>query len=134
MLLPKDPILRAKARFFIESVCSKLVPAFFNVHIRGEHPSSILSAIDILQDLLPEDGSKFALGNGVWSMADCAVTTVMVRVEVGLSNDLGAYDEGEGRKAWESVMKEERYAKFRRWFGDVKARKSFLETWDEVSV
>ncbi|KAF5350998.1 hypothetical protein D9756_008196 [Leucocoprinus leucothites] len=133
-LFPQDPVLRAKARFFIESVCSKLVPAFFNVHLRGEHPSLILSAIDTLQDLLPEK-EGFALGTqGGWSMADAAVLTVMARAEIGLENDLGVYDEGEGKKIWENVMNEEKYERFRRWFGDAKARKSFQETFDAEFV
>jgi glutathione S-transferase len=107
------------------------MPAFFSVHRDGEHPSAILDAIDILQSLLPEEGG-FALGRDV-SMADAAVVTMMARAEVGLENDLGAYDEGEGRKSWDRVMKEEKYEKFRRWFNGVKARKSFQDTWDPVS-
>ncbi|KXN84466.1 putative glutathione S-transferase [Leucoagaricus sp. SymC.cos] len=132
-ILPKDPVLRAKARFFIEAVCSKLVSAFFNVHIRGQHPSSILSAVETLQELLPKDGG-FVLGEDRWSMADVAPLTVLARAEVGMVNDLGAYDEGEGRKAWDRLMSDEKFERFRKWFADAKAKKSFQETFDAEFV
>jgi glutathione S-transferase len=139
-LLPHDPVLRAKARFIIESVCSKLVPAYFNATLRGEHPKNIVDAIEILQGFLPElqqteldKGGLYLLGKDQWSMADAACVTVLARAEVALENDLGAYDEGEGRKEWERVMSDERFARFRRWYADVKGRKSFSETWHRVS-
>lgn len=127
-LLPKDPVLRAKARFFIETVSSKLVPAFFNVHLRGESPEIIVSAIEVLQDLLPAEG--YAVGE--WSIADAAVVTFVSRAEVGLKNDLGAYDEGTGKQAWDTLTTSPKFERFRKWYADVKGRKSFQETFDEV--
>jgi glutathione S-transferase len=127
-LLPKDPVLRAKARFFIETVSSKIIPAFFDVHMRGKSPEFIVSAIEVLQDLLPAEG--YAVGE--WSMADAAVVTFVARAEVGLKNDLGAYDEGTGTKAWDKLETSPKFERFRKWYADVKRRKSFQDTYDEV--
>lgn len=127
-LLPKDPVLRAKARFFIETVSTKIIPAFFSVHLRGESPEIIVSAIEVLQDLLPTEG--YAVGE--WSIADAAVVTFVARAEVGLKNDLGAYDEGTGKKAWDTLETSPKFERFRKWYADVKGRKSFQDTYDEV--
>lgn len=129
-LLPKDPILRAKARFFIETVANKIIPAYFDVHLRGESPETVVSALQVLQDLLPAEG--YAVGE--WSIADAAVIPFIARAEVGLKNDLGAYDEGTGKKAWDTIATSPKFERFRKWFADVKSRKSFQETFDEVST
>lgn len=129
-LLPKDPILRAKARFFIEIVSTKLVPTWAGSAFRGESTNTILAGIQAVQALLPpQDG--FAVGE--WSIADAAVTPFLARIEVSLKNDLGAFDEGTGRKAWETLQTDPKFERFRKYFGALKSRKSFQDTFDEVS-
>ena len=44
-LLPKDLVLRAKARFFAETVTSKFTSAYQSSVSRGEDPEGVLGAI-----------------------------------------------------------------------------------------
>jgi len=128
-LLPKDPFLRAKARFFIETFSSKFIPAWYAAASRGESPDNMLTGIEAIQALLPADG--YAVGE--WSIADAAVTPFLARAEVALKNDLGAFDEGAGKKTWETLEADPKFERFRKYFTAVKNRKSFQETFDEVS-
>jgi glutathione S-transferase len=130
-LLPEDPVLRAKARLFIDTVSPKVISAFFGPCLRGDDPQIVVQAIELLQSLLPE-GDGYAVGD--WSIADAAVVTLLARTELALENDYGAYDEGTGKKAWDEVMNAPRFERFRKYYAAVKARKSFQETFARVSL
>ncbi|KAF8970333.1 hypothetical protein BDZ97DRAFT_1790890 [Flammula alnicola] len=97
-LLPKDPIARAKARFFIETV----TPQFAD-------PEGILKVVETIQNLLPPEG--YAVGQ--WSIADAAVTPFFARAEVSLTNDIGLYEEGKGKATWAKLESDPKYARFR---------------------
>lgn len=129
-LLPKDPILRAKARFFIDAVSTKLSPGWAGFIIRGEDVEALYKGLEALQSLLPED-KTYAVSND-YTIADIAITPFLARLEVTLKNDLGAYKEGEGKKAWE-VYQSDKFAKIRKYFENIKGRASFKATFDEVS-
>jgi len=123
-LLPKDPILRAKARFFIETVTPLFAGAWRGFLARGEDPAAIFKAVDVIQNLLPAEG--YAVGP--WSIADAAVTPFFARAEVSLKNDIGVYEEGKGKATWETLETDPKYARFRQYFNDIKSRDSFKET------
>jgi len=123
-LLPKDPVKRAKARFFIETVTPKLSGAFYSAVVKGEDPAGVLAAIDVIQNLLPSEG--YAVGE--WSIADAAVTPFFARAETTLSNDLGKYEEGKGKETWAKIENDEKYGRFRKYLADLKGRDSFKET------
>ncbi len=129
-LLPKDPVLRAKARFFIETCSSKFVPAWTAATSDGASPDKILIAIEAIQDLLPPEG--FAVGE--WSLADAALAPLLARNEINLKNDWGAFDEGTGKKAWEKLSTDPKFERIRKYYDTAKLRKSFRETFDEASV
>lgn len=129
-LLPKDPIARAHARFFIETVTPLIQGAWFGAIARGEDPSAILKAVETIQELLPADG--YAVGQ--WSIADGAVTPFFARAEVTLKNDIGKYEEGKGKAVWETLESDPKYARFRKYFNDVKSRDSFKETFYPVRI
>ncbi|KAF9448150.1 hypothetical protein P691DRAFT_730207 [Macrolepiota fuliginosa MF-IS2] len=129
-LRPKDPVIKAKARFFVETVTAKLPPAWYGAATRGESLDNVLAAIDVLQSLLPAEG--YAVGE--WSIADAAVTPFLARIDLALKNDLGAYDEGLGRKAWNTLHTDPKFERFRKYFADVRARKSFQETFDTEHI
>ncbi|CAA7257398.1 unnamed protein product [Cyclocybe aegerita] len=128
-LLPQDPVKRAKARFFIETVTSKFTGAFAGALHRGEDPSPLLDAIEVTQNLLPPEG--FAVGE--WTIADAAVTPFFARAEVALKNDVGKYAEGQGKAVWTKLESDPKFARFRKYLADVKSRASFKETFDEAS-
>lgn len=131
-LLPKDPALRAKARFFIDAVSTKFLPAFYAV-VRGEDPNAVLSVIEVIQDLLPvETKGSFAVGDE-FTIADASIAPFLGRLEVFLKNDIGAYEPGLGTKAWNILQSDHKYARYRKYFASIKSRDSFKATFDEVS-
>ncbi|KAJ7598402.1 glutathione S-transferase [Mycena floridula] len=127
-LLPKDPVQRAKARFFIDTVGNKFLPTFFATIFRGESFDKGYEAIETLQNLLPKD-KKFAVSDD-FTIADAAVLPFFARMEVAFSHDVGAFAEGEGPRIYEKLNKDNRFAKFRQYFSDLKARESFKATFD----
>jgi len=129
-LLPKDPVLRAKARFFIDAVGTKLNPKFFAFVHRGDAGGAegLLQGIDDIQKLLPDEG--YAVGKD-YTIADAAVTPFLARMEISLKYDLGSFDVGEGVKVYETLQADPKFARFRKYFNDSKARPSFQKTFDE---
>jgi glutathione S-transferase len=118
-------VLRAKARFFAETVTSKFTSAYQSAVARGVDPEPILSAIEAI----PE---KEGYAIGKWSIADAAVTPFFARAEVLLKNDIGKYDVGKGKAVWAKVEEDSKYARFRKYLADVKERDSFKETFHPV--
>ncbi|THH07889.1 hypothetical protein EW145_g3072 [Phellinidium pouzarii] len=129
-LLPKDPVLRAKARLFIDAVSTKLVPGWGGFVQRGENVDALYAGLEAIQGLLPSDAT-FAVGN-TYTIADAAAAPFLARIEVLLKNDIGAYAKGEGKAAYE-VYQSKRFSKLRNYFDSVKARDSFKTTFDELS-
>ena len=127
-LLPKDPVLRAKARFFIDSATSKFNGAYRPAVTQGADPEAVLGAVEHIQQLLPEEG--YAVGK--WSIADAAITPFFARAEVLFKNDIGKYEEGKGKALWAKLETDPKYARFRKYFADVKERDSFKETFYPV--
>lgn len=129
-LLPKDPVLRAKARFFINVVSTDFTPVYHSVILSGVPVSKLLTTVESLQALLPAEG--FVVGPE-FTIADASIAPFLGRMEVLLKNDVGAYDEGTGLAAWQTFQTEEKYARIRKYFDDIKARESFKATFAEVS-
>ncbi|KAJ6454160.1 glutathione S-transferase [Mycena sanguinolenta] len=127
-ILPKDPVLRAKARFFIDAVSTKFLPAYMGPVARGQSFEPFFAALLDLQALLPTD-KTFAVSDE-YTIADIAITPFLARMEVWLKNDIGAYKEGEGKKAAEFFFEGDRFARLVRYFNAIKARDSFKATFD----
>jgi glutathione S-transferase len=130
-LLPKDPVQRAKVRFFIDAVTTKLVLSWFGVVMNGEGPDTLFKAVEDLQALIVKEGGQFAVGNE-FTIADAAVLPFLARIEVALKYEVGAFAPGEGPKAW-SELAGPKYAKIQAYFEGLKQRKNFKDTWNEVS-
>lgn len=129
-LLPADPVQRARARFFIDAVSTKLLPAWGGLlHGTGgpETIQAFVKAIEAIQGLLPAQG--FAVGE--YSIADVAITPFIARAHVMLENELGTYAPGEGKKVLETLQ-EPRFARFQKYSSDLQARPSFKATFDKV--
>ncbi|RPD53469.1 glutathione S-transferase C-terminal-like protein [Lentinus tigrinus ALCF2SS1-7] len=131
-LLPSDPVLRAKARFFIDGVSTKLVPAWHNF-LQGKSPvEDFYKAVEYVQALLPAEGG-FAVGE--YSIADIAITPFLARARVSLINEFGAYPEGEGKQVWEALSSGQgRFARFGKYLADLLNRESFKATFDEAYI
>ncbi|KAG1751491.1 uncharacterized protein EDB91DRAFT_1234848 [Suillus paluster] len=87
-LLPKDPVLRAKVRFFINATTKLEGP--LQAFIRGQESyEHILKEIEFIQGLL-EDGKDFAVGDH-YTIADVSITPYLARLKVIIENDTGRY-------------------------------------------
>ncbi|GBE89240.1 glutathione S-transferase C-terminal-like protein [Sparassis crispa] len=128
-LLPADPVLRAKARFFIDVVSTKFVPAW-SAFVSGKGTAdAFVSATEQVTALLPETG--FAVGE--YSTADIAVTPFLARALTALKNDLGLYPAGEGKKLYD-LFHTPRFERLQKYWRDVSSRPSFKATFDEAYI
>jgi len=131
-LLPADPVLRAKARFFIDTFSNKFVSPYLNWS-RGGPAEGLLSAVEVIQALLPLN-EKWAVGDQ-FSIADVAVAPFFARLDVVLKNGFRSLatgdDDGTSYKAFQSDPK---YARFNKYFQDVLARDTVKATFDEAYV
>lgn len=129
-ILPKDPVLRAKARLFIDAVSNKFNPAQFQVLGTGADPELLVTAFEQIQALLPPTG--FAIGE--FSIADIAIAPFLGRLELALSNDLGAWPEGQGQgEKISNLLQQPKLARINEYSKAVQSRPSFVSTWDPVS-
>ncbi|KAJ6627699.1 thioredoxin-like protein [Mycena sp. CBHHK59/15] len=131
-LMPKDPVQRAKARFFIDAVSTRFLPAYMGPLARGQPFEPFFDALAALQGLLPTDAT-YAVGDE-YTAADIAIAPFLARMDVWLKNDIGAYKAGEGRKAYEHLLSAPRFARFVKYWEALKARESFKATFDEDLV
>lgn len=131
-LLPSDPVKRARARFFIEAFSSKVSAPWFAAISKGEDPSGILLARDLLVELLPKGVSAYAVGE--FSLADAAVIPFLARALAALKNDVGSYDEGKGKALYDTIQGEAKYERLRRCYAPVAGRDSFKSTFFEVCL
>ena len=129
-ILPKDAVLRAKARLFIDAVSNKLTPAQFQVVNNGADSEQLVTAYEHIQSLLPPQG--FAIGE--FSSADIALAPFLARAELSLENDLGVWPAGSGQgpKILEA-LRSPKLARINQYWKDVKARPSVASTWHPVS-
>ncbi|KAH7925067.1 glutathione S-transferase C-terminal-like protein [Leucogyrophana mollusca] len=130
-LLPKDPVLRAKARFFIEVVSSKFSPSYVGFVLRGESYDNVLKGVEAIQELLPESG-KYAIGDE-FTIADAAFTPFFARLKIAAENEFGKYELGSGRKLLDA-LESPKYAKFNAYAGRLLERPSVKATLDEDSI
>ena len=128
-IIPKDPVKRAQARFFIEGVSSKLFPAYYALQVKNGPVEDLYKALEYLQSLLPAEG--FAVGE--YSIADIAITPFLARARLTYLNDIGAWPVGEGPKIWKTITTG-RFARLAKYTDDLLARESFKATWDEVRL
>ncbi|GBE89239.1 Pyrimidodiazepine synthase [Sparassis crispa] len=128
-LLPADPVLRAKTRFFIDTVSTKLVSAWFPFVNGVASAEPFLNGVEQVVALLPETG--FAVG--VYSLADIAVTPFLARMFTALKNDLGLYPVGEGKKVYD-ILCGPRFARLQKYWQDVNSRSNFEATFDEAHI
>ncbi|KZT63357.1 hypothetical protein DAEQUDRAFT_147094 [Daedalea quercina L-15889] len=129
-LLPQCPVLRAKARFFVNAVCSELLSAWDDFFRHGHSMDAFLLQLERVQGLMPPDGG-FAIGP--FSTADAVIAPWLGRMHIALENEVGGYPVGEGKKALEELALP-RFARLRRYWEGVRTRSSFRNTFDEEYV
>ncbi|KAG2095915.1 thioredoxin-like protein [Suillus discolor] len=127
-LLPKDPVLRAKVRFFVD-VTTKQVEAPLYDFIRGQESyDNVLKGIEFIQGLL-EEGRDFAVGDH-YSIADACISPGLARLKIITETDLGKFPVGMGYKLGEE-LKGPKFARFRKYAQGMLDRPSLKQTHDE---
>ncbi|KAI9439571.1 hypothetical protein H4582DRAFT_2097764 [Lactarius indigo] len=111
-LLPKDPVERARVRFFIDAVSTKVSPPLFAFFIRGESPDAFIAAVAEIQELLPP-AAQFAVGDH-FTIADAAIAPFIGRWELQLRNDVGKFAKGTGPRVYEELFRSERFGRFQK--------------------
>ncbi|KAF7292039.1 Serine carboxypeptidase [Mycena indigotica] len=127
-ILPRDPVQRAKARFFIDAVSTRFLPAYMGPLARGQPWEPFWDALEAVQRLLPAD-KTYAVGDD-FTAADIAIAPFLARMEVWMRHDIGAYKAGEGIKAAEYFFEGARFKRLVTYFDAIKARESFKSTFD----
>jgi len=121
-------VKRACARFFIDAVTTRFLPAYMGPVARGTPFEPFWDALEFIQALLPAEAEgTYAVGNE-FTAADIAIAPFLARMEVWMRHDIGAYPAGEGHKAAEYFFHGPRFARFVRYFEAIKARESFKVT------
>ncbi|KAH8991240.1 glutathione S-transferase [Lactarius akahatsu] len=127
-LLPKDPVERARVRFFIDAVSTKVFPPFFAFLYRGESPDAFIAAAAEIQELLPPT-AQFAVGDH-FTIADAALAPFLGRSELYFRNDFGRYGEGAGPPVYEELFRSERFERLQKYFANISSRESFKNSFD----
>ncbi|EMD37329.1 hypothetical protein CERSUDRAFT_83086 [Gelatoporia subvermispora B] len=127
-LLPKDPVLRAKAHFFIDVVQTKLIPAWRGYFAEGKPSESLLTALEEVQALLPPSG--YAIGE--WSIADASIVPILARMDVVIELDhpFCGWREGEARSVLDTIHGP-RFARLRQFYLHLAERPVFQATFDK---
>ncbi|KAG1731619.1 uncharacterized protein EDB91DRAFT_1252056 [Suillus paluster] len=130
-LLPKDPVLRANVRFFIDAT-TKHIEVPFYAFLQGlESYENVLKGIEFIQGLLKE-GGYFAVGDH-YTIADACITPHLARLRIVTKTDLGNFPVGVGYKL-DDELKRPKFSKFMKYVERMLERPSFKQTYDEESV
>ncbi|KAK7046994.1 glutathione S-transferase [Favolaschia claudopus] len=114
-ILPKDPVQRAKARFFIDAVSTKFLPAYMAPSRAARHSSLFGMLSRKFRSFSPAD-KPYAIGDE-YTAADIAITP-----------SLRAWRFGEGKKAAEYFYSCDRFARLVKYYETIKGRESFKAT------
>ncbi|KAI9066262.1 glutathione transferase omega class [Trametes sanguinea] len=123
-LLPKDPILRAKARIFAEVYRNYVHDEFRDAFFLAKPIEGIVTALEKLQRLLPPSG--FAVGE--WSIADIMVAPALARMMLFLRVGLGAYTKENWARLGE-ILASDKFSRLVKYISDIRERPSFKRTW-----
>ncbi|KAG8747008.1 hypothetical protein FRC10_002807 [Ceratobasidium sp. 414] len=128
-LMPESPVERAQARFFVDFVSCRLIPAFFAFVFKGNVGVALTSALEVIQQRLPRNSTFF--GGDKPNVADISVAPFLARIQLQLKHDLGMFPEGEGLKLYNVLFKDERFHVLKEYINALMARESFKKTFDE---
>ncbi|GJE93726.1 glutathione S-transferase family protein [Phanerochaete sordida] len=133
-ILPADPVLRAKARLFIDAITQTFSGASHAairalMHAGGD-PEPLLAALERLQALLPPTG--FAIGE--FSAADIAIAPQIIRSELSFEHNLiGPSGSQDGQRIL-ALMREPRLARWAEYRKAIQAHPAVRSTFDEEYV
>ncbi|KAG1856345.1 hypothetical protein DFJ58DRAFT_784613 [Suillus subalutaceus] len=135
-LLPKDPVLRAKVRFFMDASTKHIEGSCYAFILGKESYDNILKGIEFIQELL-EEGGDFAVGDH-YTIADACISPFLARLKMVTETDLGRararrFPVGMGYKLGEE-LKGPKFAKFMKYVQQMVNRPSLKQSNDEEFV
>ncbi|OCH83755.1 glutathione S-transferase C-terminal-like protein [Obba rivulosa] len=130
-LLPKDLVLRAKARLFLEISKSKLFPAWFGNFRKGEPIENLFAILEHLQAMLPPTG--FVVGG--YSIADAYIASILSRADIIFENNINTngWPDDEGARILET-LRGPRFVRLAQYKQDLFERPSFKSTFDKAAL
>lgn len=130
-LLPKDPVLRAKVRFFVDANTKHVEGPFYDfLRGRGSY-ENVLKGIEFVQGLL-EEGRDFAVGNH-YTIADACISPHLARLRIVTETDIGQFPVGMGSKLGEE-LKGPKFTKFTKYVDRMLERPSLKQSYDKEGV
>lgn len=134
-LLPKDPVDRARVRFFIDAVSTKLLPLAGALFVWGgapDSPDAFVAGLAEFQELLPPT-AQFAVGDH-FTIADAAIAPFLGFWELFLRNDVSKFAEGTGSRLYQELFQSARFARLQKYFANLSSRESFKNSIDSVRI
>ncbi|KAF9788644.1 hypothetical protein BJ322DRAFT_1050249 [Thelephora terrestris] len=124
-LLPKDALGKARIRFFLETVSSKIQPNLGRWALGSGSYDAFFEALDAIQDQLPPvEKGKYIFGEE-FTLADISIAPFLGRtLLVQLRNGIGKFDKQEAKLGWEHFQGP-KYERLRQYIDDVAARPSW---------
>ena len=135
-LLPKNPVERARVRFFIDAFSTKVFKPSANLFYYGgddeEAPHAFIAAVAELQELLPHN-VQFAVGDH-FTIADATFAPFLGFWELFLKNDISRYVAGTGPPVYRELFESERFARLQKYYANISSRESFKNSFDVVRL
>jgi len=134
-LLPKDPVDRARVRFFIDAVSTKLLPLAGALFVWGgapDSPDAFVAGLAEFQELLPPT-AQFAVGDH-FTIADAAIAPFLGFWELFLRNDVSKFAEGTGSRLYQELFQSARFARLQKYFANLSSRESFKNSIDSECI
>ena len=134
-LLPKDPVERARVRFFIDALSTKVFPpaSKFFVSDDEEAPRAFITALAEFQELLPNSNAQFAVGDH-FTIADAAFAPFLGFWELTFRHDIGKFPAGTGPRLYQELFDSERFARLQKYYRNISNRESFKNSFDAVRL
>ncbi|KAG2340245.1 thioredoxin-like protein [Suillus weaverae] len=130
-LLPKDPVLRAKVRFFVDANTKHIeAPVYDFLRGRGSL-ENVLKGIEFIQGLL-EEGRDFAVGDH-YTIADACISPHLARLRIITETDIGQFPVGMGSKLGEE-LKGPKFTQFTKYVDRMLERSSLKQSYDNEAV
>lgn len=130
-LLPKDLVMRAKVRFFVDATTKNVEGPFYDFLLGRGSYENVLKGVEVVQELL-EEGRDFAVGDH-YTIADACISPCVARLKVVTETDTGKFPVGMGSKLGEE-LKGPKFAKFTKYTDRMLERPSFKQTYDKEGV
>ena len=135
-LLPKDPVERARVRFFIDAFTANVFKPAGKFFVSGaddeETHRTFFAAVAEFQELLPQH-AQFAVGDHL-TIADAAFAPWLGFWEVSFRHDVGKFAVGTGPRVHQELFQTERFSRLQKYYANISSRESFKNTFDEVRL